>query len=142
MQFITVASIPIWSAFVRSIVSLVLPLQKFPPPITIPTCVPLSTICLTCFATSMTVASSKPWCLSPASASPLNLVIFYSYLFTLEKSLNIDISVCLRTEASITAPLLICTERDLILPTDNCRSIYYNRSLNIYIALYSSCDNC
>ena len=29
----------------------------------------------------------------------LILVIFYSYLFTLEKSLNIDISVCLRTEA-------------------------------------------
>ena len=40
------------------IVSLVLPLQKFPPPITIPTCTPLSTISFTCFATPITVASS------------------------------------------------------------------------------------
>ena len=60
IQFITVASIPIWSALVRSIVSLVRPRQKLPPPITIPTSVPLSVSCLTCFATSITVASSNP----------------------------------------------------------------------------------
>ena len=72
MQFITVASIPIWSAFVRSIFSLERPLQKFPPPMTIPTWIPSSTRLFTCFATPTTVASSKPVPFSPARASPLS----------------------------------------------------------------------
>ena len=88
MQFIMVASIPIWSALVRSIFSEERPLQKLPPPITIPTSVPASTNCLTCSATPLTVSSSKPVFLSPASASPLNfsMILFikvpqFSYLF-------------------------------------------------------------
>ena len=60
MQFIIVAIIPIPSAFVLSILLLVRPLQKFPPPITIATWTPLSTIVLTCFATATQVSSSKP----------------------------------------------------------------------------------
>ena len=41
--FIAVASIPIWSALVLSIAPLDLPLQKLPPPTTIPTSTPAST---------------------------------------------------------------------------------------------------
>ena len=86
MQFITVASIPIWSAFVRSIVSLVLPLQKLPPPVTIATWMPSSTSCFTCFATPMQVASSNPVFFSPASASPLS---FNNILFILYSSFDL-----------------------------------------------------
>ena len=68
----TVASMPIWSAFVRSMFSLVLPRQKFPPPITTPTWTPLFTTCAICAAAFLTVASSKPCFLSPARASPLS----------------------------------------------------------------------
>ena len=67
-----VASIPIWSALARSIASLVRPLQKLPPPMTMPTCTPASTEIFTCLATSLTVSSSKPVFFGPASASPLN----------------------------------------------------------------------
>src|SRR5699024_7037005 len=52
--------------------SLLLPRQKFPPPMTIPTCTPSWQSTFTCLATSVTVASSNPVFLSPARASPLN----------------------------------------------------------------------
>ena len=48
------------------------PLQKLPPPMTIAVWMPSSTIFFTCFATAVTVASSNPVFLSPASASPLS----------------------------------------------------------------------
>ena len=80
MQFMTVASIPMESAFVRSMVSLLLPRQKLPPPMTIATCVPPSTSVLICFATSMQVASSKPVFFSPAKASPLNFNKILAYV--------------------------------------------------------------
>lgn len=41
--FIVVASIPMWSALVRSIFSLERPRQKLPPPTTIPICTPAFT---------------------------------------------------------------------------------------------------
>ena len=72
MQFITVASMPIWSAFTRSISLLVRPRQKFPPPVTIPTSTPASTEIFTCLATSLTAVSSNPVFFGPARASPLN----------------------------------------------------------------------
>ncbi len=80
MQFITVANMPIWSAFVRSIFSLVRPRQKLPPPVTIPTSIPASTSSLTCLATPRHVASSNPVLFGPARASPLNFnkILLYS----------------------------------------------------------------
>ncbi len=48
MQFMAVASIPMWSARVRSMLPSpsLTPRQKLPPPMTIPTCTPMSTHCL------------------------------------------------------------------------------------------------
>ena len=105
-----VASIPIWSALFLSMVSLVRPLQKLPPPITIPICRPSSAIVLICFATSITVASSNPVFFSPARASPLN---FNNTRFINNCLLKLNLSqitevddTCLK-EADITSPLLL-----------------------------------
>lgn len=90
IQFIIVASIPIWSALVLSIFSLERPLQKLPPPITIPISLPSADTFLTCPAIASTVASSKPVFFSPARASPLNFniilssfILIYSYILFL-----------------------------------------------------------
>ena len=67
----TVASIPILSARVRSILPLVRPRQKLPPPTTMPIWTPRSYAFFTPPQMASMAASSKPMPFSPPSASPL-----------------------------------------------------------------------
>ena len=74
---------PIWSALTRSISLPVRPLQKLPPPMTMPISWPASTSWRTWPATIFTVSRSNPFPLGPASASPLSfrmilLIFLYS----------------------------------------------------------------
>ena len=69
--FITVASIPILSARVRSILPLERPRQKLPPPTTMPICTPRSWAFFTPPQIASMVGSSKPVPFSPPRASPL-----------------------------------------------------------------------
>ena len=70
MAFITVASIPILSASMRSILPEERPRQKLPPPTTMPICAPRSYAALMPAQIEAMVASSKPVPFSPESASP------------------------------------------------------------------------
>ena len=72
-QFITVASIPMLSALVLSILPLERPRQKFPPPITMPISAPISRQVLILLHTVSTIWKSIPVPLSPASTSPESL---------------------------------------------------------------------
>ena len=73
MQFMAVASMPIWSARVRSMwpSPFLTPRQKLPPPMTTPTWTPMATHSLMTSATRPMTWKSRPKCLSPARASPL-----------------------------------------------------------------------
>ena len=72
-QFITVASMPMWSARVRSILppAFLAPRQKLPPPMTMPTWTPMSTHSLMTSQTWPMTSKSRPVPLSPDRASPL-----------------------------------------------------------------------
>ena len=93
IAFITVASIPIWSALTLSIAGLaLLPLQKLPPPTTRVTCVPCEITSLIWSIIPKIVSLSKFLSVLPARASPLNLsttrlyithsrLLFFLFLF-------------------------------------------------------------
>ena len=69
--FITVASMPILSASMRSILPLERPRQKLPPPTTMPIWAPRSWAALMPAQMEAMVSSSKPVPLGPERASPL-----------------------------------------------------------------------
>ena len=69
--FMTVASMPILSASMRSILPLERPRQKLPPPTTMAIWVPKSCAALMPAQMEAMVSSSKPVPLGPESASPL-----------------------------------------------------------------------
>ena len=74
-ELITVASIPIWSPLIRSKPrpAPLSPRKMLPPPITIPTWMPIRVISAICSAYSDRRWSSMPCCLFPISDSPLSL---------------------------------------------------------------------
>ena len=78
-EFITVASMPIWSAVVLSIFVPCLPRQKLPPPITKPTSTPMLWICTICSTTGAITSWLRPKRWSPARASPesFNKILLY-----------------------------------------------------------------
>ena len=82
----TVASMPMWSARVRSMLPLERPRQKLPPPTTMATSTPISTSSFTGLQMLSTVSKSMPWPALPARDSPLSFKSTRLYFATIENS--------------------------------------------------------
>ena len=78
--FITVASIPMWSARLLSMLPLLRPRQKFPPPTTMASSTPSSVHFLMLSQIFVATSKSIPMPFSPASASPESLSKMRLYL--------------------------------------------------------------
>ena len=113
-ELMTVASMPMWSAVVRSMLVPCLPRQKLPPPMTMPTSTPIACTRMSWSTTPAMIFSSRPKPASPASASPESfkmILLYLGVLLCIFFSLSV---ICLPqyflkkgTQCSIVCPLFV-----------------------------------